>query len=259
MVDLGLFRSARLNAALVGMFAYAACAQAMMTLLPFYLQAGLKFTPIQSGLGMLPFALAMLIMPKVGGRLASVLQPSVIMSSGLALVGFGNVACAYAVSAGGYLPFALASTLLGAGAGLLNGDTQKNIMVCVPPDRLGMGSGLSTTMRFTAISLAIGLYGALLVFFTSHSLTTQLQTLAPDYIFIAPQLAQQVAVGDLSKLASGLPSTLELRLQSLAEQAFTSGFSQMLEIAALAAFLSSAIVAIYLRRPIPQHLPSTVI
>lgn len=259
MVDLSLFRSARFNAALLGMFAYAACAQVMMTLMPFYLQAGLKFTPIQSGLGMLPFALAMLIMPKVGGRLAAILQPSVIMSSGLVLVGLGNIACAYAVSAGGYLPFALASSLLGAGAGLLNGDTQKNIMVCVPPDRLGMGSGLSTTMRFTAISLAIGLYGALLVFFTSHALKTKLQGLTPDYIALAPQLAQQVAVGDIGRLPSGLPSPLEVLIQELAEQAFTVGFSQMLGIAGIAAFLSGAIVAIYLRRPIPQHLPSTAI
>jgi hypothetical protein len=56
MVDLQLFRHPRFIGALLGMFAYAGCAQVMMTLLPFYLQNGLGFSAIASGLGMLPFA-----------------------------------------------------------------------------------------------------------------------------------------------------------------------------------------------------------
>ena len=68
MVDLQLFQSARFVGALLGMFAYAGCAQVMMTLLPFYLQNGLGFSAIASGLGMLPFALTMLICPRIGAR-----------------------------------------------------------------------------------------------------------------------------------------------------------------------------------------------
>ena len=75
------------------------------------------------------------------------------MAIGLTLVGSGNLLSAWAVNSGGYLPFALAIAVTGAGAGLLNGDTQKNIMACVPRDRAGMASGMSTTMRFSAIML----------------------------------------------------------------------------------------------------------
>lgn len=49
MIDLQLFRHPRFIGALLGMFAYAACAQVMMTMLPFYLQNGLGFTAIAAG------------------------------------------------------------------------------------------------------------------------------------------------------------------------------------------------------------------
>ena len=49
MVDLQLFKHPRFIGALLGMFAYAGCAQVMMTLLPFYLQNGLGFSAIASG------------------------------------------------------------------------------------------------------------------------------------------------------------------------------------------------------------------
>ena len=76
--------------------------------------------------------------------------------SGGNLSGSGNLLSAWAVNSGGYLSFALAIAVTGAGAGLLNGDTQKNIMACVPRERTGMASGMSTTMRFSAVMLAIG-------------------------------------------------------------------------------------------------------
>lgn len=159
MIDLALMRSGRFIGALLGMFAYAACAQVMMTLLPLYLQNGLQLSALAAGAGMLPFALAMLLTPRVGMRLAKRLSAAQVFALGLLLVGMGNLACAWAVGHGGYGAFALASLVLGAGAGLLNGDTQKNIMACVPRERTGMASGLSTTTRFTAIVLAIGVLG----------------------------------------------------------------------------------------------------
>ena len=251
MVDLRLLRHARFNAALLGMFAYAGCAQVMMTLLPFYLQNGLGFSAIHSGLGMLPFALAMLLMPRLGGRLAARFHPATLMSTGLALVGLGNILCALATGEGRYLPFAMASLLLGAGAGLLNGDTQKNIMACIPKDRLGMGSGMSTTMRFSAISLAIGIYGALLATFTTTALSASLERFAPGLVGQASLIAASTASGDTTGAMSPVPVALREQVGQLAEAAFVSGFGQVLLVAGLAGLLAAVVVGVYLRRPLP--------
>ena len=51
MIDLQLMRSGRFIGALLGMFAYAACAQVMMTVLPLYLQNGLQLSALAAGAG----------------------------------------------------------------------------------------------------------------------------------------------------------------------------------------------------------------
>lgn len=253
MIDLQLFRHPRFIGALLGMFAYAGCAQVMMTLLPFYLQNGLGFSAIVSGLGMLPFALTMVICPRVGARLAARLAPATLMGLGLLLVGSGNLLSAWAVDTGGYLPFALAIAVTGAGAGLLNGDTQKNIMACVPRERTGMASGMSTTMRFSAITLAIGVYGALLASQTQQLLQADLGPAWGDQV---PAIASKVVAGDMPAALAGLPTATRELIQPMAREAFVGGFSRVLWVAGWLALLAALVVGTLMRKPIPGTRPA---
>ncbi|WP_416427802.1 MFS transporter (plasmid) [Pseudomonas sp. App30] len=250
MVDLQLFRHPRFIGALLGMFAYAGTAQVMMTLLPFYLQNGLGFSTIASGLGMLPFALAMLVCPRIGARLAPHYSPATMTAIGLGLVGTGNLLCAWATASGRYEAFALAMVVTGAGAGLLNGDSQKNIMMCIPRDRVGMGSGMSTTMRFSSILLAFGAYGALLSSQLHQALTMALQGLLPASLPVA-EVATRVAAGDLPSVLARLPASVSAHVAEWAPLAFRSAFHSVLVAAGLAALLSSVAVGLLLRKPLP--------
>lgn len=252
MVDLQLLRHPRFIGALLGMFAYAGCAQVMMTLLPFYLQNGLGFSAIASGLGMLPFALTMLVCPRIGARLAGRYPPATLMAAGLALVGSGNLLSAWAVQVGGYSAFALAIAVTGAGAGLLNGDTQKNIMACVPRERTGMASGLSTTMRFSAIMLAIGVFGALLGNHTRQLLQGNLQQVPGPWLAQAPEIASRVVAGDMQGALAGLPESARPLVEPLALQAFTGGFGLVLAVAGGLALLGALVVGRLMRNPLPQ-------
>ena len=251
MVDLQLFRSPRFIGALLGMFAYAGCAQVMMTLLPFYLQNGLGFSAIDSGLGMLPFAITMLLCPRLGPTLSRSLSPAAMMALGLSLVGIGNLLCAWATGVGGYPAFALAMAVTGAGAGLLNGDTQKNIMACVPRERTGMASGMSTTMRFSAIMLAVGAYGALLASHTLSALQTSLHLAAPLWLDQAQSIASRVVAGDMSAALHLLDSDARQVVQPLAQQAFVSGFSTVLWTAGYTGLFAAGLVGTLMRKPIP--------
>jgi Na+/melibiose symporter-like transporter len=251
MVDLSLFRHPRFIGALLGMFAYAGCAQVMMTLLPFYLQNGLGFSAIASGLGMLPFALTMLMCPRIGVRLAQRVAPATLMAAGLTLVSVGNLLSAWAVNSAGYLPFALAIAVTGAGAGLLNGDTQKNIMACVPRERTGMASGMSTTMRFSAIVLAIGVYGALLSSHTESLLHASLSAQSPQWLDQTQGIASRVVAGDMAAALSLLPETARPIVEPLARQAFVGGFSLLLWVAGWLGLSGALLVGTLMRNPIP--------
>jgi EmrB/QacA subfamily drug resistance transporter len=251
LIDLQLFRHPRFIGALLGMFAYAGCAQVMMTLLPFYLQNGLGFSAIDSGLGMLPFAITMLLCPRLGPGLSRHLSPAAMMALGLTLVSVGNLLCAWATSIGGYRAFALAMAVTGAGAGLLNGDTQKNIMACVPRERTGMASGMSTTMRFSAIMLAVGVYGALLASHTLNALDQSLQSAAPDWLDQAQYMASRVVAGDMSAALHLLDQSARATVQPLAQQAFVTGFGWVLWVAGCVGLFAALLVGTLMRKPIP--------
>jgi predicted MFS family arabinose efflux permease len=162
MVDLALFRQPRFVAAVLAMFGYAACAQVMMTFLPLYLQNAFGLSAVMAGVGMLPFALAMVLGPYIGAVLARRLPGMALLSSGLLLIAAGNLLTAWVAGDASYALVALGMVVTGLGAGIMNGDTQKAIMACVPPDRTGMASGISTTTRFTAIVTSVGVLGAVL-------------------------------------------------------------------------------------------------
>jgi len=252
MVDLQLFKSPRFIGALLGMFAYAGCAQVMMTLLPFYLQNGLGFSAISSGLGMLPFAITMLLCPRLGPQLSRHMSPAAMMALGLTLVSLGNLLCAWATSIGGYPAFAVAMAVTGAGAGLLNGDTQKNIMACVPRERTGMASGMSTTMRFSSIMLAIGVYGALLASHTLKALNANLQNVAPQWLDRAEYMASRVVAGDMAAALQALDASAREVVQPLAQQAFISGFASVLWVVGGVGLLAALLVGTLMRKPIVQ-------
>ncbi|ERO65422.1 hypothetical protein P308_19135 [Pseudomonas piscis] len=167
-------------------------------------------------------------------------------------MGSGNLLSAWAVQVGGYSAFALAIAVTGAGAGLLNGDTQKNIMACVPRERTGMASGLSTTMRFSAIMLAIGVFGALLGNHTRQLLQGNLQQVPGPWLAQAPEIASRVVAGDMQGALAGLPESARPLVEPLALQAFTGGFGLVLAVAGGLALLGALVVGRLMRNPLPQ-------
>ncbi|AJW97836.1 major Facilitator Superfamily protein [Burkholderia gladioli] len=242
MIDLALFSQARFVAAVLGMFGYAACAQVMMTFLPLYLQNAFGWVAVQAGLGMLPFAVAMVAGPYLGTRLSRRLSGGAMLSAGLLLVGAGNLLTAAVAAGGGYGLVSLGMVVTGLGAGVLNGDTQKAIMACVPPERTGMASGISTTTRFAAIVTSIGVLGAVLAARTHGALEAALwahQQVRPqlDAAFMSRLLA-----GDPAHAIAGLPAPLRALVAAAAPGGFASGFAAALTVAGCLAIAVAALV-----------------
>jgi EmrB/QacA subfamily drug resistance transporter len=235
MVDLALFRQPRFVAAVLAMFGYAACAQVMMTFLPLYLQNAFGLSAVAAGVGMLPFALAMVVGPYIGAALGKRIPAMTLLSAGLLLIALGNLLTASVASRERYAWVALGMIVTGLGAGMLNGDTQKAIMACVPPERTGMASGISTTTRFTAIVTSVGVLGAVLAART-HAAFVGATPLTPgvkaalDAGFMSRMLA-----GDTAQATANLPPGLRAALISAAHASFADGFAAALCVAGLLA------------------------
>lgn len=243
VVDLSLFSQPRFVAAVLGMFGYAACAQVMMTFLPLYLQNAFEWAPVHAGLGMLPFALAMIVGPYVGARIGPYLAGTAsTLTVGLAMVGLGNWITAAATSTGEYGWVALGMIVTGLGAGVLNGDTQKVIMACVPAHRTGMASGISTTTRFTAIVTSVGVLGAVLASRTRIAIDTATSCHAASGTCVDARFMSDLLAGDIGHALNRLAPDARQVMASIAPAGFADGFSTALGVAGALALAIAAVI-----------------
>jgi MFS family permease len=240
MLDLRLFRIPALVGAVIAMFAYAAAVQVMASLLPLLLQNVRGDSVLRAGVHMLPFALAMLLLPFLGRRLGAYWDSGKILALGLGVAVLGNLSIALSLWQHSGPGLLVAMAVLGSGGGLLNGETQKAIMSVIPPDRAGMASGISTTARFSGILIGFATLGAVL---SSHVRVAAEARLAAAGRPVSPALLERVVVGELSTSADALGA--------LARAAYAQGAGYAFVAAALMALLAM-LATRWLMRPPPR-------
>lgn len=239
MLDLQLFSNPRFVGAVWAMFAYAAAAQVMASMLPLFLQNGLGCSALEAGFAMLPFALTMLLFPQVGRVLGSRLSSRAILAIGLVLVGIGNASTAWGAHLGVRPTVMVGMLILGSGGGLLNGETQKVIMSVVPRERAGMASGISTTSRFSGILLGFALLsGVLATAVRGRLVDPSCDTSCGS----TSSFAEAVIAGDLQRAVADLTGPARELAIEHAHEAFSFGFSGALLTAAVFSIFSSLFV-----------------
>ncbi len=232
MVDLRLLASPRFVGALIAMIGYAVSAQVMASMLPQYLQNGVGLSALATGAGMLPFAAAMLLFPSVGRRLGRRFSSEMVLAIGLSVTAAGNALAG--IGAWHHMPALalLAMIIIGAGGGILNGETSKAIIGSAPRDRAGMASGISATTRFVGILLGFTVLSSALTVGIRAGLSARVP--ADEVV----RLADSIATGALT---GGTPV-------DLARAIYSQGFAASLWTAAVAATLASLSVALLRKR-----------
>jgi len=130
----------------------------------------------------------------------------------------------------------------GCGAGILNGDTQKAIMACVPPNRTGMASGISTTTRFTAIVTSVGVLGAVLASRTQTALDVAFANAPAIRNSLDADFMSRLLAGDAAHATEHLAPAAKVFLATAAPASFASGFASALSVAGVLALFIAAIV-----------------
>ena len=118
-------------------------------------------------------------------------------------------------------------------------------MTVIPPERSGMASGVSGTVRFTGIVIGFAGLGAVLAARIKTVLSSGLSNLGANGIDHAA-VTRRVVAGDLSGSLPNALSVVSRSLHSLALASFGAGFQAILftaaAFAAVSAFLTWALV-----------------
>jgi MFS transporter, DHA2 family, methylenomycin A resistance protein len=125
-----------------------------------YLQDIRGYSPLQSGVAVLPMAVPLVALAPVSGRLTAARGPRVAVVAGCVVAAVG-VLPLFGVDAGAGLPWLICGLgLLGCGAGLVTASVVAAVVQATPADRPGLATGMSNTARQTGTASGVALFGA---------------------------------------------------------------------------------------------------
>jgi len=208
-----------------------------------YLQFILDYTPMQTGIRVLPIAVAMLAGAVSAPRFIDLLQLKVTVLIGLLCVGigYGWLATTSDSSAFGHLLPGV--VLFGLGAGLLVPAATQAVMDALPPDATGAGSATNTALMQVGSALGVAVIGSLLAaryrgVLMSSSIWDQLGDL---------QSVALESVAGAARVAEQLTAELGAQLNQLAGHAFVAGMQISLLVCTIAVF--AALIAVFVLYP----------
>jgi predicted MFS family arabinose efflux permease len=243
MIELKYFSRPTFLGAILAGVAFAAAFLPLLTYLPFFFQAALGFSPLTSGMLMLPLAVPLFVMPRVVTRyLNDRLSGRDLLTLGLGLIGAGLLITSARITEFHYASIVQGLIIASLGAGILNGQIAKVSMAVIPVERAGMASGVVGASRFTGIVVGFAALGAVLFVNISSKLHTVTPWLtAHERLSIAHLIANgEIASAAAQIHARGGPA-------EMAALSFGYGYDRVLLIAAMIALAGAVLSWVLVR------------
>lgn len=203
MFDFSVFRNRSFSGAILGCIAMNISYWPFMIYLPIYLQIGLGYDPLSTGLCLLAYTLPALIFPPLGERLSLRYGAGTVIPLGLFAIGLGFIAMKLGADAAqpGWVTLLPGLLLAGIGLGITNTPVTNTTTASVPPNRAGMASGIDMSARLITLAVNIAVMGLLLV----EGIAAALQRAATGPVDAARlrTTAEGIAAGDAGALATG--------------------------------------------------------
>jgi EmrB/QacA subfamily drug resistance transporter len=203
-----------------------------------YLQLVLGYSPIEAGASILPMALMLVLIAPRAPRIAARLGVRAVGGAGLAVMGAGFLIFASLGPGSSYPPFGLAALVTGIGIGLATAPATTAIVSSLPAERQGIGSAVNDLTREVGGAFGIAVLGSLLNNgYRDHVAPAAAHLPAPAAGAVRSSVA---AAGQVASRAGARGPALLDR----AHQAFVSGFSTALIVAACVLFAAGLVVAL---------------
>ncbi len=241
MLDLRLFRRASFTAVMAGAFALNAAAFGVLPYTSIWLQTVLGFSPLRSGLVVVPLAAAAFVVAAAGGRLLHGVPARLTVGLGLLLIGAGAAAQGLLGAGSGWSALTPGLLVAGAGVGLATPALSQAALASVPPHQAGMAGGAVNTFRQLGYALAVAVFGTLATARMAHRLTGH----APD----PHAAASALAGGAAHEVLAHTPPAARAAAGQALRAAFASGLDAAAWAAAGVGLVAGVLVLALVRSP----------
>jgi hypothetical protein len=204
----------------------------MFLYITLYVQDVLGYSPLGAGAIFLPLTLLSFFVAPVAGRLSARIPVRVLLGVGLGMVSMALLLMHGVVLGGEWTALLAGFLVAGAGIGLVNPGIASTAIGVVSPDRAGMASGINNTFRQVGIATGVAALGAVF----QSQVSSKLAELAPN----APHgFADAVASGGAQAAVQAVPPGARAQLATAADQAFISGFNEILLVGVVVALIGA--------------------
>jgi hypothetical protein len=217
-----------------------------------YFQFLRGYSPLETGVRILPVALCVALGSIVGTLLVVRLGNKVVVTTGLVSLSVAYAWVSTASGATSYLEIAGQMVFLGLGMGLTSAPATESIMGAVQTDKAGIGSAVNDATREVGGTLGVAVIGS--VFASLYA--TQVQDLRGTVPAAAAEAAGQ-SVGAAFTAAAQLPAGAAQLVRAAAEQGFFDGLAAGCLVASGVALAGAVVAAVALpARPQQEDLPA---
>ena len=254
-IDLMLFRIRSFWVSLTGVSLSFGALQGTILFLAFYYQLVRGWSPLQSGLLTLPFAIGQLISAPRSGKMVDRYGARVVIVGGLVITTVAVILLGVVPEHAPVWYLLLIGFLFGFGLGNVVAPSTTRMTLATPPARSGSGAAVQNTVRQVGAALGVAILSSVVgtVYrgqiagpLTRSPLPPGLRDAAGDSIGASYEVAGRLAAG-------GVPSSAVARLEHAANDAFMPAFHAAAFVAAGMLILAVILFAVWL----PQK-PDTV-
>jgi EmrB/QacA subfamily drug resistance transporter len=237
MLDVRLFGTPAFSAAVLAITLSSFGLFGSVFFLTQYMQVVLGYATLETGVKILPLAVAMAVASPLSAVLAGRLGTRSVVAGGLVLTALGLVVLSHASVDGGYGPVAITLALFGAGMGLSMTPVTSVMIAALPRGRAGIASALNGTTREIGGALGVAVLGSIATPIYSDHVASIAQALpAPAGEVVRGSVAGAAAV------AAQLPAGMGAGVLDAARLAFVSGMDVAV-LAGAVVTLAGAVVA----------------
>lgn len=245
MFDLGLLRVPTFGGGLLAAWAISASIFSMLTYLVIYLQSVLGYSPLESGLRVLPLSGAIFFASGAAGRLSAKVPARLLIAPGFVLIGVGLLLMRGVEAGQSWTHFLPGFIVAGIGSGFINVPLASTAVGVVSPEQSGMASGINSTFRQVGIATGVASLGSV---FSSRLADALRENLADGPLAArSDQIVEAVTSGQSGSALASLPGPQQgLVTQAIAES-FATALNQITLIAAGIALIAAVAAAVLIR------------
>lgn len=231
LVSVEIFKNKTFTAGLV-LTAILALGQAGLTFsIPVFYQAVKGYGALDTGIGLLPLSLTILVAAPLAGFLSRKIAPKLIVQTGVIVGLISPIVLALTIKTDANAwTLAPGLALYGFGMGLVMSQISNYTLSAVDVNQAGEASGLNSTIRQLGATLGSAIIGAIFLTFLTSGITTRVDnsTVIPDQLksTVSDKINEEssnIEFSGTGSVSGNLPQTVANEIQSIVFESIVDG------------------------------------